>query len=156
MLRPGFTLIETVIVLSLLSSTLFISVTRFPTRQRQLNAERAFWQQFRTLWQTAALTASATGVRQLVDFQPHAVVTGPLDAQGHWQGGQQRTLNYPTTLRAVTIKKVKIERNGHPTLAAVKFKSQLEPRRMMKFTALMGWGAYRVAEKDDATGFYLS
>ncbi|MCG0731621.1 hypothetical protein IMAU60055_00734 [Lactiplantibacillus plantarum] len=73
--RQGFTLIETVAVLAIVASVTVIAVHRFPTRQRQQNAEQAFWRELQTMWQQQTLTASVTGQPQVVSFRGTEVVT---------------------------------------------------------------------------------
>lgn len=152
--RPGFTLAETVVVLGLIGTLLLISIERFPTRQRQLNDETAFWQRLDTLWQQNVLIASTTGQRRLVAFsaQNREVSFNFRKDDGSYEATE--VLKLPNTMRIKTHKDIQIQKNGHPQLAVVIFKSTLHPGEKQKFNALMGWGAYRVATVKDAQGFY--
>ncbi|MDV0431201.1 type II secretion system protein [Lactiplantibacillus sp. DA1] len=151
--RSAFTLIETVTVLAIVASLAVIAVHRFPTRQRQQNAEQAFWRELQTMWQQQTLTASVTGQPQVVSFRGTEVVTW-AGKRGRPVPAQQWHLPLPVTLKTERGRDIQIQRNGHPELAVVIFKSQLQPKRQIKLNALMGWGAYKVTYVKDANGFY--
>ncbi|WP_048000070.1 type II secretion system protein [Lactiplantibacillus herbarum] len=151
--RAGFTLIETVTVLAITASLLLITVHRFPTRQRQRNDEIAFWQQLQTLWQRQTLTASVTGQPQVVSFRGTEVVTW-AGKRGQPAPSQQWHLRLPKTLVTQRGRDVQIQKNGHPELAVIIFKSQLQPKQPIKMNVLMGWGAYRIDNPKKASGFY--
>jgi len=151
--RAGFTLVETVTVLAITASLLLITVHRFPTRQRQRNDEIAFWQQLRTLWQRQTLTASVTGQPQVVSFRGTQIVTW-AGKRGQPMPAQQWHLQLPQTLRTQWNHDVQIQKNGHPELAVITFKSQLHPKRQIRMNMLMGWGAYRIDNSKKASGFY--
>lgn len=158
--RTGFTLLETAVVLVIVASIAILTIQRFPTRQRQLYAERAFWQRLDVEWKQRVLMASVTGHYQLVKFDATGVVLGPTEKKGDEFSGSPNErvfIRLPATMSLKTPQKlhtIKIQKNGHPTLAVVVFNSKLPPKRTYKFSALMGWGAYRVAEIADAKGFY--
>jgi len=140
--RSGFTLIETVITLGLLASLLVLVAYRFPTRQHQFNTENAFWDNFQTVWQERVYLASAYGETQKVSFNEHDVVF------------ESKTSSGPPTVRVslpVTLKKtpgqtriVQIQKNGHPTLAGLLYRSTLQPHILYKLSVEMGWGAYEI------------
>lgn len=137
--RQGFTLIETVAVLAIVASVAVIAVHRFPTRQRQQNAEQAFWRELQTMWQQQTLTASVTGQPQVVSFRGTEVVTWG-GKRGRPISGPQWHLPLPATLKTERGRDIQIQKNGHPQLAVVIFKSQLQPKQKIKLNALMGWG----------------
>lgn len=141
----GFTLLEAVITLGILSSLLVLTVNRLPTRQHQRNAETLFWQHFDTLWKRNVLIASTSGQRRDVVF---SATNNDVQFSQHVQLGQSvpvTRLTLPPTLHVLTDKKIIIYRNGHPQLAKVLLSSTLDPQHQLKFNALMGWGAYQVA-----------
>ncbi|MBP5839193.1 type II secretion system protein [Lactiplantibacillus plantarum] len=151
--RQGFTLIETVAVLAIVASVAVIAVHRFPTRQRQQNAEQAFWRELQTMWQQQTLTASVTGQPQVVSFRGTEVVTWG-GKRGRPISGPQWHLPLPATLKTERGRDIQIQKNGHPQLAVVIFKSQLQPKQKIKLNALMGWGAYKVTHVKDANEFF--
>ncbi|BDZ31209.1 type II secretion protein [Lactiplantibacillus brownii] len=138
----GFTLIETVITLGLLTSLLVVAVARFPQQTPQFNNETAFWDQFQTLWQERVFIASAKDYQQMVWFDRDAVRFVPLSPEDHLKAV---TLRLPKTLHKVSgTPSTKIMKNGHPKLAAVYYRSTLEPHNLTKLSVKMGWGAYSV------------
>ena len=149
----GFTLLETVIVLGLLTTTALIAVVRFPTRQRQLNDETAFWQRLDVLWKRNVLIASTTGQRRMVDFVPAQRFVQFSDRHGQTVARDQVRLKLPETLHMEETKSIKIFKNGHPQLRVEHFVSDLAPGKAQKFIALMGWGAYRVDTEEDGQRF---
>lgn len=146
--RGGFTLLETVVVLGLLTTTALIAVVRFPTRQRQLNDETAFWQRLDVLWKRNVLIASTTGQRRMVDFLPTEHMVQFSDRHGTTAARELVRLKLPATLHVLGVKNIPIYKNGHPGLAVVKFASDLTPNKTKRFSPLMGWGAYRVEENE--------
>ncbi len=151
--RRGFTLIETVTVLAIVTSMAVITVHRFPTRQRQVADEQAFWRDLQTMWQQRTFEASVTGHPQVVSFRGTEVVSW-TGKQGHPIPKQQWHLALPATLKTERGRDIQIWKNGHPQLAVVIFKSALRPKQELKLNALMGWGAYRVTNVKDAQWFY--
>lgn len=105
------------------------------------------------MWQQQTLTASVTGQPQVVSFRGTEVVTW-TGKRGRPVPAQQWHLPLPVTLKTERGRDIQIQRNGHPELAVVIFKSQLQPKRQIKLNALMGWGAYKVTHVKDANGFY--
>ncbi|RRK09544.1 prepilin-type N-terminal cleavage/methylation domain-containing protein [Lactiplantibacillus garii] len=141
--RLGFTLIETVVVLGLLGTLLVIGVERFPTRQRQLNDEKMFWQRLDILWKEQALIASTTGIQQVVNFSPFwREVVFVTNQKQH--ASRTTRLPLPKTMTIQGKETIPIYKNGHPQPATVIFRSQLRPHQKQKFRVLMGWGEYQV------------
>ncbi|MEW4662580.1 type II secretion system protein [Lactiplantibacillus plantarum] len=152
--RQGFTLIETVAVLAIVASVAVIAVHRFPTRQRQQNAEQAFWRELQTMWQQQTLTASVTGQPQVVSFRGTEVVTWG-GKRGRPISGPQWHLPLPATLKTERGRDIQIQKNGHPQLAVVIFKSQLQPKQKIRLNALMGWGPIKSHMLKTRMGFLM-
>lgn len=140
--RPGFTLIETVVTLGLLVSLLVLVTARLPTRQHQFNSERAFWDNFQTIWQERVYMASAYGETQQVSFNEHDIVFKSTTSSGP----APVTIALPTTIKKTPgqTRVVRIQKNGHPTLAGLLYRSTLQPHILTKLSVEMGWGAYEI------------
>ncbi|USR86285.1 type II secretion system GspH family protein [Lactiplantibacillus pentosus] len=152
--RHGFTLIETVTVLAIVTSMAVITVHRFPTRQRQVADEQAFWRDLQTMWQQRTFEASVTGHPQVVSFRGTEVVSW-TGKQGHPIPKQQWHLALPATLKTERGRDIQIWKNGHPQLAVVIFKSALRPKQKIKLNALMGWGLIELPMLKTHSGFMM-
>lgn len=142
--RRAYTLIEAVIVLSIVASMSLVAVYRFPTRSRQASAENIFWDELRNAWQERVLVAGQGSGRQVMAFSKtlNAVQFKHFGNPKAW-----KTMQLPATLHLVKSRDVTINRNGHAELAFVRFRSDLRPGYQIKINAEMGWGAYGITQE---------
>ncbi len=143
--HQAFTLLESVIVLTLLGTMLLIGIYRFPSRQRQLTDEKMFWERFSTVWNQSVFLSSSQRQAYFIQFEQYErqIVVDHVDKVS----GERRSviIPFPETLKLdVTGNKslVVIYPSGHTTVTTIKFTSQISGKTSLSFQ--FGWGAYRV------------
>ncbi|CAK1225138.1 hypothetical protein [Fructobacillus evanidus] len=95
----SFTLVESVIVLSLVALLLGLGLALRPKQNQQSFAD--FQQQFAAHFQRARLLAQAKGVESILDFQSNQLVIG------------QAVLSYPVKSKVERATKVVIKPSGY-------------------------------------------
>lgn len=127
--RLGFTLIESVTVLGIVCSLLLVVIYQFPTRVRQENAEKVFWEQLRNDWQQQVLVAGLTGKKhganQSINFYQD---TNTVTYMHQPDRTAWKVVKLPPTLHIDRGASVDIQANGHTSLRYVLFHSDLQPK----------------------------
>lgn len=139
----GFTLVETLLVLALV--TLIISFS-FPSlyRSRQNVAEREFWSGLRQQWQAAQVRAKTKQLATAVtyDSDEHQI-------EFSWIEGSElikRRLTVPDTLLVRKFENFRMHENGYTKPRTEEFYSSLH-HRTYYMRIQLAWGGYRIEEE---------
>ncbi len=159
--RRGFTLVESLVVLGIISSLLILSMlTSQSLSHKSPRVERTFWHALNSNWQEARYAAKYRGQHTYIEFYASRVVFR--------NGGDEKfnTIIYPKTLTFLGLEKPKRDMpikkavpdhtdSGKPLLTVhVYADSHADPQTLLfrsklkngnrKLTVQMGWGLYRL------------
>ncbi|WP_225349639.1 type II secretion system protein [Paucilactobacillus wasatchensis] len=140
--QKGFTLLETLIVLGLISLT--FSFGTLQLRQiRDASNERHFWQALQQEWQVSQTRAQ--GDNNGTDI---VYLAGPQIIRFKWRAADYTThyndVAIPVTIKVVSFAPLKMLANGYVKAQTQKFRSMLT-NQTYDMKVQLAWGGYYVA-----------
>ncbi|GAX02203.1 type II secretion system protein [Secundilactobacillus silagei] len=135
--REGFTMIEMLITLVIISSLLVLVMVGGQRFSRSsLQTERAFWNSFDGYWKQALYEAQYHGRKTEITIEKNAPIIFRTD-----KGDQSLTL--PRSLHPERAEKLLIRSNATISPRTVTFSSDVDQRKY-RLVIQMGWGVYHV------------
>lgn len=135
-MKTGFTVLETVIVLGIVTVLVIFSVPGI-SQCRAYNEEQLFWSELRQNWRTAQLRARNERQVTQVEYEQSS-------NQIVFVADQKRdAVQLPGTLKVIRFEPFQMHANGYVKPQTQEFKSSLtECRYLMRIQ--LAWGGYHV------------
>lgn len=133
----GFTLLETLIVMSLVGCLVILTISPLKRSYSSLE-EKIFWRKMERTWVSQYQNVKQKKQALKIIYYPTKVV---------FKSDQRVILKYPTTLAVFKIQKIQVNSRGHVKPATVIFKSKVNNcYYYVKFQLGYG-GCYRIEQK---------
>lgn len=142
MKRGGFTLLETLVVLAIVTM-LFCLITPFASRSQQKAAEQQFWSDLRIQWQAAQTRAKVDHQITFIEPQDQSkmIQFSWVDREYH-----HATVKIPSTLVLDHFPSIKMLETGFVSPQTARFHSTLNHHKY-EMRIQLGWGGYHVVER---------
>ncbi|EKK20934.1 hypothetical protein B808_1248 [Fructilactobacillus florum 8D] len=136
--RKGFTLLESLVVISITSLILLTLLWGTRVFNRQINSEPRFWQSFAVAWNQTLVTAKIQQTPAWVTLAPHQAVC--FETYLH-QRLIKHEVRVPTGLSVTSWHEIKISKNGTVSPQTITWRSEASRRWILQKIQL-GWGCY--------------